>query len=134
MNIEYMYIALEQAKKALKKKEIPVGCVIVKNNKILSKSYNTIEKSRNAINHAEIISITKASKKNKNWRLNDCEMYVTLKPCKMCIGAIENSRIKKVYYLLENKNNLEDSEFLEKINNIELENEYSKLLKNIFNR
>ena len=97
---KYIEEALKEAKKAKQKGEIPVGAVIVKNKKIIAKAHNTVEKKKNAILHAEIIAITKASKKNKNWRLNDCEMYVTLEPCKMCKAAIELSRIKKVYFLL----------------------------------
>ena len=97
---KYIEEALKEAKKAKQKGEIPVGAVIVKNKKIIAKAHNTVEKKKNAILHAEIIAITKASKKNKNWRLNDCEMYITLEPCKMCKAAIELSRIKKVYFLL----------------------------------
>ena len=77
---------------------MPVGAIVVKDGKILSKAYNKVEKDRDATMHAEILAIKKVSKKIKNWRLNNCEMYVTLEPCSMCAGAIINSRIKKVYY------------------------------------
>ena len=97
-NKEYfMKQALKQAKKAYEKLEVPVGVVIVKDNKIISRAYNQKEEKNNPIKHAEIIAIEKACKKLNNWRLNDCEMYVTLEPCPMCAGAIVNSRIKKVY-------------------------------------
>ena len=97
-NKEYfMKEALKEAKKAYKKLEVPVGVVIVKDNKIISKAYNQKEEKNSPIKHAEIIAIEKACKKLNNWRLNDCEMYVTLEPCPMCAGAIVNSRIKKVY-------------------------------------
>ena len=97
-NKEYfMKEALKEAKKAYKKLEVPVGVVIVKDDKIIAKAYNQKEEKNSPIKHAEIIAIEKACKKLNNWRLNDCEMYVTLEPCPMCAGAIVNSRIKKVY-------------------------------------
>ena len=92
---------IKLSKKAYKKNEVPVGAIIVKNNKIIAKAYNKIEKKHDATMHAEILAIKKASKKLKNWRLNECEMYVTLEPCKMCSSAIELSRIKKIYYLVK---------------------------------
>lgn len=93
----FMNEALEEAKKAYKKLEVPVGVVIVKNGKVIAKAHNQKEEKNSPIKHAEIIAIEKACKKIKNWRLNDCEMYVTLEPCPMCAGAIINSRMKKVY-------------------------------------
>lgn len=93
----FMKEALKEAKKAYKKLEVPVGVVIVKDNEIIARGYNQKEMKNNPIKHAEIIAIEKACKKLNNWRLNDCEMYVTLEPCPMCAGAIINSRIKKVY-------------------------------------
>ncbi|MEG2351108.1 MAG: nucleoside deaminase [Bacilli bacterium] len=98
---KYMDVALLEAKKAYKKNEIPVGAVIVKDGSIIAKAHNSIEKTNSILNHAEIIAIKKAMKHENNWRLNDCVMYVTLKPCKMCLGAIIESRIKKVYYAAE---------------------------------
>ena len=94
--MNFMLEAINQAKLAFKKGEVPIGAVIVKDNKIISKGRNTREKSQNALHHAEIIAINKACKKLKSWRLNDCTMYVTLEPCSMCAGAILNSRISKV--------------------------------------
>ena len=97
-NKEYfMKEALKEAKKAYDKLEVPVGVVIVKDNKIIARAYNQKEMKNSPIKHAEIIAIEKACKKLNNWRLNDCEMYVTLEPCPMCAGAIINSRINKVY-------------------------------------
>ena len=93
----FMKEALKEAKKAYEKLEIPVGAVIVKNGKIIARGYNQKETKKDTIKHAEIIAIEKASKKLDSWRLNDCEMYVTLEPCPMCAGAIINSRIKKIY-------------------------------------
>lgn len=104
MNEYYMNIAIKEAKKAYKYEEVPVGAVIVKNNKIISKAYNKKEKTKDVIKHAEIIAISKACKKLKNWRLDECELYITMEPCMMCSGAIEQSRIKKIVYGVKNKN------------------------------
>ena len=93
----YMKEALKEARKAYKKLEVPVGAIIVKDDKIIARGYNKKESTNNCIMHAEIEAIKKASKVLNNWRLNDCEMYVTLEPCAMCAGAIINSRINKVY-------------------------------------
>ncbi len=89
--------ALKEAQKAKEKMEIPVGAIIVKDNKIIARAHNQKETKMDTTKHAEILAIQKASKKLKSWRLVDCEMYVTLEPCTMCAGAIINSRIKKVY-------------------------------------
>lgn len=97
MQEKFMKEALKEAKKAYDKGEIPVGAVIVKDNKIIARGHNLKELSNDTTNHAEIIAIRKASKKLQAWRLLDCEMYVTLEPCCMCTGAIINSRIKKLY-------------------------------------
>ena len=98
---EYMKLAIKEAKKAFKTGDVPVGAIIVKNNKVIAKAHNMKEKNKNAIKHAEIIAIEKACKKLKNWHLNECELYVTLEPCMMCCGAIIQSRIKKIYYSIE---------------------------------
>lgn len=83
---------------------MPIGAVIVKNNKIISHAYNTREKDQIATHHAEILAIEKACKKFKSWRLDDCDIYVTLEPCPMCAGAILNARIKNLYYSVDDKN------------------------------
>ena len=100
--MNYMKTALKEAFKAYKAGDVPVGAVIVKNNKIISKAHNTKEKSKNAINHAEILVINKACKKLKTWHLNDCILYTTMEPCMMCCGAIIQSRIKEIHYILDN--------------------------------
>jgi len=97
MDSKYMKIAIEEAKKAFLHNEVPVGAVIVKNNVILSKAYNKKNTTNCSLNHAEILAIKKATEKNSDWRLNECEMYITLEPCPMCAGAILQSRIKKIY-------------------------------------
>ena len=102
--MDFMSKALLCAKKAEKIDEVPIGAVIVKDNKIISTGYNTREKSQNALDHAEIIAINKACKKLGSWRLDGCDIYVTLKPCPMCAGAILNARINCCYYGAENIN------------------------------
>ena len=101
----YMKEALKEAKKAYKKQEIPVGAIIVKDGKIIARGYNQKELKKDSTMHAEIIAIRKASKKIGAWRLNDCEMYITLEPCPMCAGAIVNSRVKKIYIGTMDKKN-----------------------------
>ncbi len=101
MNEKYLEIIQDLAKKAQKKNEIPVGCVIIYRGNIISKAYNQRESSNNILGHAEIIAITKAAKKLNTWKLDECEMYVTLEPCEMCRTIIKQSRINKVYYLAE---------------------------------
>ncbi len=94
---KFMKLALKEAKKAFDKEEIPVGVVIVKDDKVIAKAHNLKESKNLATSHAEILAIEKACKKLGAWRLLDCEMYVTLEPCPMCAGALINSRIKKLY-------------------------------------
>lgn len=106
MKEKYMELAIKQAEKSYKLKEVPVGCVIVKDDKIIAKAHNMVEKKKDSTMHAEIIAIKKASKRLKNWRLIDCDMYVTLEPCLMCKSAIELSRIKNVYYSTTSDNDI----------------------------
>ena len=94
----YIKEALKEAKKAYLIDEIPVGCVIVYNDKIIARAYNKREKNRQAADHAEIMALKAPSKKLGSWRLDDCKMYITLEPCIMCSGAIIQSRIKEVIY------------------------------------
>ena len=93
---KYMRAALREAKKAYKLDEVPIGCVIVQNDKIIARGHNRRNTDKNTLAHAEISAIKKASKKTGDWRLEDCTMYVTLEPCQMCAGAIVQSRLKKV--------------------------------------
>lgn len=99
MNVQekFMKEALKEAKKAYDKAEVPIGAVIVLNGKIISRAHNLRETKKQSCAHAEILVIQKACKKLDAWRLENCEMYVTLEPCPMCAGAIINSRIKKLY-------------------------------------
>ena len=104
MDEERLLMALEEAKKAYELDETPVGCVIFRGNELVGCGYNKKESECNAIMHAEMIAINEACGKLGSWRLDDCCLYVTLKPCMMCMGAIIESRIKKVYYGTENNN------------------------------
>ena len=95
-DIKYMKTALREAEKAYEKNEVPIGAVIVKDGKIIAKGYNEKESRKDVTKHAEITAIRKASQKLDNWRLTDCKIYVTLKPCDMCQSAIIQSRISEV--------------------------------------
>jgi len=97
MKEKFMKEALKEAKKARKKLEVPIGVVIVKDDRVIARAHNLRESKNNAVAHAEILAIQKACKKLNAWRLSDCDIYVTLEPCPMCAGAILNSRIKNVY-------------------------------------
>lgn len=97
-DIYFMKLALKEAKKAYRKDEVPIGVVIVKNNRVISKAYNKKNSCNSVLKHAELIAIEKASKKLKNWRLLDCTMYVTMIPCPMCASAINQARLSKVFY------------------------------------
>ena len=96
MSEKYMREALQEAKKAMKIGEVPIGCVIVYQDKIIGRGYNKRNKKKTTLAHAELIAIDKASKAIGDWRLEDCIMYVTLEPCQMCSGAIVQARMKKV--------------------------------------
>lgn len=93
---KFMKEAIRQAKKAYALDEVPIGCVIVQDGKIIARGYNRRNTDKNTLAHAEISAIRKASKKTGDWRLEDCTMYVTLEPCQMCAGAIVQSRMQKV--------------------------------------
>jgi len=127
MKIENELIKLNE--KAIKNGDIPVSCIITKNNQIISKSYNNKYKNNNPIGHAEINAIFKAVKKLKTVNLMDCEMYVTLKPCKMCTEVINEVRMKKVYYYLENTKIINNTCNFIKMNENEV---LKKQIKNFF--
>lgn len=138
MNLKYMEAAILEAKKAFDKNEIPVGCVIVKDGKIIGRGYNLKEKKQNPLLHAELIAIKKACSKIKSWRLNDCDIYITMEPCNMCYFSLCESRISNIYYLIESKNS--DKEIMKyqrsqkKINSVELEEKYMKMLQKTFKK
>ena len=101
---DFMLKALENAKIAFKRGDVPVGAVIVRNGEIIAEAYNEREATGSATAHAEILAIERACEKLGRWRLSDCELYVTLEPCPMCAGAILNARIGKVCYALKDAN------------------------------
>lgn len=96
LEAKYMRAAIREAKKAYALQEVPIGCVIVREGKIIARGYNRRNTDKNTLAHAELAAIKKASKKCGDWRLEDCVMYITLEPCQMCAGAIVQSRMKKV--------------------------------------
>ncbi len=138
---KYMLEALKEANKAFKAGEVPIGAIIVKNNKIIARAYNKKESSNLATSHAEILAINKACKKINNWRLIDCTLYVTVEPCLMCCGAIIQSRIKKVVYGTPNEyyGAVESIDNALKNYNVEIEsgilqNKCSYILKEFFKK
>lgn len=127
-------ICIKLAEKAAKIGEVPIGAVIVHNDKIIAKNYNLREKKHDITAHAEILAIKCASKLLKRWNLCDCDLYVTLKPCSMCESVIKQARIKHVYYLNEKlsyKKEYNKTLFYNKKNE-ELEKCYSELLSSFF--
>ena len=131
---DFMNLAVKQALIAASNDEVPIGAVIVRNNEILSCCYNRKNIDNVAVYHAEILCIIEACKKIDSWYLNDCDIYVTLKPCAMCLAALAEARIKNIYYLLES--NYEDN-FNSNLSNINLCNvdddyNYEKILKCIY--
>ena len=139
---KYMKMALKQAKKGLKKGEVPIGAVIVRDGKVIAKAHNMREKSNLATGHAEIIAIERANKAIKSWRLDSCTLYVTIEPCPMCAGAIIQSRIKNIVYgakdiksgAHESVTNLFDLKFNHQVNVITgiMEEECGEIITNFF--
>ena len=144
-NNEYMKLAIEEALKAQAINEVPVGAIIIKDNKIIGRGYNTREQSQISTKHAEIIAIEEACQTIGTWRLEDCIMYVTLEPCIMCSGSLILSRIKKVYFgaydpksgSVVSVNNVLDNKKYNHVVEYEgglLEEECSALLTNFFRK
>ena len=139
----YMREAIRQAKKAWKLQEVPIGCVIVKDGKILARGYNRRNTDKNTLAHAELLAIRRASRAVGDWRLEECTMYITLEPCQMCAGAIVQARIPRVVIGSRNTkagcagsilNLLQVPAFNHQVELTEriLEEECSALLKNFF--
>lgn len=140
---KYMKAALREAKKALALGEVPIGCVIVYEDKIIGRGYNRRNTDKSTLAHAEISAIKKASKKMGDWRLEDCEIYITLEPCQMCSGAIVQARIRDCIVGCMNPkagcagsilNMLQRPEFNHQVNFTKgiLEEECSQILKDFF--
>jgi len=109
MKNEFMYLAFEEAERAFNEGEVPIGAVIVKNGEIIAKSHNSKEFNNSVLKHAELNAIEIASEMIGNWRLDECDIYITLEPCPMCASAIKQARINNVFCALSNsdKNNTE---------------------------
>ncbi len=136
MNIKILEELDKLSTKAFLMNEIPVGAVVVKDNKIVGKGYNNRQSKRLITGHAEIMAINKAAKKLGDWRLDGCDLYVTLKPCTMCVEVIKNSRIKNVYYIIENTtNNYQHVELnYQKLEAEEIQNEIVKRMNRFFQK
>ena len=136
MNQKYLNLLVEEAKKSLKTSDVPVGAIIVDDGKIIAKAHNSREKYQCVTKHAELIALEKACKKKKTWHLDNCEIYITMEPCLMCINAISQARIKKINYILENdKFKKIQNTMNEKININQIEDgqkQIDELLKNFF--
>lgn len=127
---QYDDILYKLALKSYKKDEIPVGSIVIYKDKIIGKGYNNRQSKNNVCGHAEINAILNAEKKIKDWRLNDCIIISTLKPCNMCYEIIKESRINKIYYILDQKNINYNDNSVKKIN-ID-DNKYKKLINLFF--
>lgn len=129
----YLNILLKLIKKAEKKQEVPVACLILnEKGKIISKKINNRQNKYNILGHAEINAILAAEKKIKDWRLDKCTMIVSLCPCELCQQVIKEARINKVFYLLDNPKSKKKAKNINKIKNIKYEEEYKYILKNFF--
>ena len=135
MNNKIYEELIKLSNKSLKYSDVPVGAVIVKNGKIISKGYNKRERNKKIISHAEIDAILKANKKLKAYFLYNCDLYVTLKPCDMCKKVINNSRINNVFYLLEKpENKKEYNKTIYTYQQNEYSKKYQKILQEFFNK
>lgn len=134
MNNEYMKYAVMLANKAYKSQNVPVGAVIVKDNKIISCGYNKKNSKNISLLHAEIIAIYKACKKFNRWILDDCDIYVTMKPCNMCYYALAETRIRNVYYIMnsEYEKNLEKNGNYINFHKCNDEFDYNLIVNNFF--
>lgn len=133
---KFMELAIEQAKIAFNNGDVPVGAVVVRNNEVLSCCYNKKNTENVAVYHAEILSIIDASKKIGTWYLDDCDIYVTLKPCDMCMYALAEARIRNVYYLLDSNyvDNLNKNYNKINVNKMDDVYEYNDLISAFFKK
>ena len=133
---EFMNIAIDEARIAYNEGNVPVGAVLVCDNKVIAACHNTKNSSNIAINHAEILCIVEGCKYFDSWYLSDCDLYVTLKPCEMCVGAIGEARIRNVYYLLESNYSVNLGKNIDNINFSQLgfSSEYKDLISSFFEK
>lgn len=139
----FMRLAINEAKKALLIDEVPIGAIIVKDDKVIARGYNHRETKQDVTSHAEIEAIKKANKRLNSWRLVDCDIYITLEPCLMCMGALIQSRVSNIYYgakdpkggAIESSLNALDSKNINHHPNVEggiLEKDCSEIISNYF--
>lgn len=133
MNIEFFKKTIELAEKACFENEVPVGAVVVKDNKIIGCGYNKKEQTKDPTMHAEFIAIREACNFIGDWRLDDCDLYVTLKPCMMCCGLVVETRIRNVYYILDKCEQLYDNKH-HILQDFTLKKYYLNLLQNFFKK
>ena len=131
---KYFEEIIKLSKKSLKYGDVPIGAIIVKDGVIIGKGYNTREKQESVLGHAEINAINMASKRLNNWNLNGSDLYVTLKPCSMCMEVIKQSRITNVYYLLDKLSTKHefDQTIIKKYENDEMNKLYLEILQSFF--
>ncbi len=129
----FMLEAFKEAEKAFNKNEIPVGAVIVENNKIIARAHNNRDSYSIVTAHAEILAVEKANKKKRNWRLLECTIYSTLKPCEMCMEVLKTTKIKRIVYAANQKKNIEENVVeVEQIENFALITNSEKIIKQAF--
>ena len=138
MEEKMMKKAIKESLKAFKNNEMPIGAVIVLNGKVISSAYNKKEMKKDPTMHAEIIAIKKAAKKIGDWRLNKCSIYATMEPCPMCMGAIKEARLEKIYCGIRNEKSHFKGEGIAEMLNLDIEYgilaaEISQIIKNFFN-
>lgn len=144
----FMQLALDQAQQAYASNEVPIGAIIVCQDQIIAQTHNTCEANKNALKHAEIKALEEATTNKNNWRLDDCDLYVTLEPCPMCLGALFQARIKKLYIgcfdpkretasycqSLKGMAQLKDNNHTLEIHSPLLESECSEVLRDFFKK
>ncbi len=133
---KYLDKIIELSKMSLESGDVPIGAIIVKDDNIIGMGYNTREKEQNVLGHAEVNAIKSANKKIYNWNLQGCVLYVTLKPCSMCMSIIKESRIDKVYYLLDKPENKKeyDKTSISQIDDCLAKDEYYQILHDFFKK
>ncbi len=119
---------------ASSKDEVPVACIITNKENIISKAYNQKISKKDPMAHAEIIAIKKACKKIGSWNLKDCELYVTLRPCDMCLEVIAEARIKRVFYLVDRTKNVNNKMLITKMNNQKHNEYFSNKISDFFKK
>lgn len=133
-DIDIINKIMELAELSKKTGDVPIGAIVVKDNIIIGEGFNTREKDQNILGHAEINAIREASVKLNNWNLSGCDLYVTLKPCEMCMQIIKQSRLNNVFYLLDKPDNKKEynKTSIVKLSNLDNEKKYAKILGDFF--